>query len=180
MNWTIKKKGANRIGRSINHIISLKICKERSDWIILPKLTNQNNSIIRTLKWIVNNCLYSARNRFSTCTHVGFFQLYVHDFYSTWNTYYSTWMGILIIIYLEIKFLRNRRILYFGGHFLFEMATIANQRWISIRNIIIYLETKFRSNRRIFAFWRPFWIQNGHHNKSTIDINSQHHNLLGN
>jgi hypothetical protein len=36
-------------GRSINHI-SLKICKERSDWIILPKLTNQNNSIIRTLK----------------------------------------------------------------------------------------------------------------------------------
>jgi hypothetical protein len=26
-------------------IISLKICKERSDWIILLKLTNQNNSI---------------------------------------------------------------------------------------------------------------------------------------
>jgi hypothetical protein len=24
---------------------------------------------------------------FSTCMHVGFFQLYVHDFYSTWNTY---------------------------------------------------------------------------------------------
>jgi hypothetical protein len=48
--WTIKKKGVNRIGRSINHIISLKICKERSDWIILPKLINQNNSIIRTLR----------------------------------------------------------------------------------------------------------------------------------
>jgi hypothetical protein len=29
------------------------------------------------------------------CMHVGFFQLYVHDFYSTWNTYYSTWMGML-------------------------------------------------------------------------------------
>jgi hypothetical protein len=48
--WTIKKLEANRIGRSINHIISLKICKERSDWMILQKLTNQNNSIIRTLK----------------------------------------------------------------------------------------------------------------------------------
>jgi hypothetical protein len=33
--------------------------------------------------------------------------------------------------------------LYFGGHFGFKMTTIANQRWISIRNIIIYLEIKF-------------------------------------
>jgi hypothetical protein len=24
------------------------------------------------------------------------------------------------------------------------------------------------------------WFQNGHHSKPTIDINSQHHNLLGN
>jgi hypothetical protein len=34
------------------------------------------NSIIRTLKWIVNKrkFVYSTRNRFSTCTHVGFFQ----------------------------------------------------------------------------------------------------------
>jgi hypothetical protein len=70
--------------------------------------------------------------------------------------------------------------LYFGGHFGFKMAAIANQRWISIRNIIIYLETKFRPNRRIFLFWRPFWIQNGHHNKPMMNINSQHHNLLGN
>jgi hypothetical protein len=59
--------------------------------------------------------------------------------------------------------------LYFGGHFGFKMVPIANQRWISIRNIIIYLETKFRPNRRIFVFgghfvpwlpWQrpPFWI----------------------
>ena len=59
--------------------------------------------------------------------------------------------------------------MYFGGHFGFKMATIANQRWISICNIIIYLETKFRPNRRIFVFgghfvpwlsWQrpPFWI----------------------
>jgi hypothetical protein len=27
--------------------------------------------------------------------------------------------------------------------------------------------------------WRPFWIQNGRHSKTTININSQHHNLLG-
>jgi hypothetical protein len=60
------------------------------------------------------------------------------------------------------------------------MATIANQRWISIRNIIIYLETKFLPNRRIFVFWWPFWIQNGHYRNTTMDINSQHHNLLGN
>ena len=30
-----------------------------------------------------------------------------------------------------------------------KIATIANQRWMLIRNIIIYLETKFRPNRRI-------------------------------
>ena len=61
-----------------------------------------------------------------------------------------------------------------------KMATIANQRWISIRNIIIYLETKFRPNRRIFVFWRQFWIQNGCRSKPTMDINSEHHNLFGN
>ena len=65
-------------------------------------------------------------------------------------------------------------------HFGFKMATIANQRWISIRNIIIYLETKFLPNRRIFLFWWPFWIQNGHHSKPTMNINLQHHNLLRN
>ena len=60
------------------------------------------------------------------------------------------------------------------------MANIANQRWISIRNIIIYLEIKFLPNRRIFVFWWPFWIQNGHHCKPTMVINSHHHNLFGN
>jgi hypothetical protein len=42
------------------------------------------------------------------------------------------------------------------------------------------LETKFRPNWRIFVFWWPFWIQNGRHSKPTMNINSQHHNLLGN
>ena len=69
--------------------------------------------------------------------------------------------------------------LYFGGHFGFQMAAIANQRWISISNIKIYLETKFHPNRRIFVFWRPFWIQIDRHSKPTMNINSQHHNLLG-
>ena len=36
------------------------------------------------------------------------------------------------------------------------------------------------SNRRIFVFWRSFWIQNGRHSKPTMNIDSQHHNLLGN
>ena len=69
--------------------------------------------------------------------------------------------------------------LYFGGHFRFKMAAIANQRWISICNIIVYFEAKFRPNWRFFVFWRPFWIQNGRHSKPTININSQDHNLLG-
>jgi hypothetical protein len=51
----------------------------------------------------------------------------------------------------------------------FRMAAVATEN-----------ETKFHTNRRIFVFWWPFWIQNGHHNKPTMDINSQHHNLLGN
>jgi hypothetical protein len=42
------------------------------------------------------------------------------------------------------------------------------------------LEIKFLPNRRIYLFWRPFWIQNGHHSKPTMDINSQHDNRLGN
>jgi len=57
---------------------------------------------------------------------------------------------------------------------------MAPKPWISIPNIKIYLETKFRPNRRIYVFWWPFWIQNAHHSKPTMDINSQHHNLLGN
>jgi hypothetical protein len=50
--------------------------------------------------------------------------------------------------------------LYFVGHFGFKMAAIANQWWISIRNIIIYMETKFRPNRRIFVFGGHFvpWL----------------------
>ena len=60
-----------------------------------------------------------------------------------------------------------------------KMATIANQRLISICNIIIYLEIKFLPIRRIFVFWRPFCIQNGRHSKPTMDINLQHHYLLG-
>jgi hypothetical protein len=41
------------------------------------------------------------------------------------------------------------------------------------------VEIKFLPNRRIFVFWWPFWIQNGHHSKQAMDINSKHHNLLG-
>jgi hypothetical protein len=57
---------------------------------------------------------------------------------------------------------------------------MAPKPWISIPNIKIYLETKFFPNRRIFLFWWPFWIQNGHHSKPSMNINLQHHNLLGN
>ena len=57
---------------------------------------------------------------------------------------------------------------------------MAPKPWISIPNIKIYLETKFFPNRRIFLFWWPFWIQNGRHSKPSMNINLQHHNLLGN
>jgi hypothetical protein len=55
---------------------------------------------------------------------------------------------------------KSEDFLYFGSHFGFKMATIANQRRISIRNIKIYLETKFRPNRRIFVFGGHFvpWL----------------------
>ena len=57
---------------------------------------------------------------------------------------------------------------------------MAPKPWTSIPNIKIYLKTKFCPNRRMFLYWRPFWIKNGPHSKLTMDINSQHHNLLGN
>jgi hypothetical protein len=70
--------------------------------------------------------------------------------------------------------------LYIGGHFGFKMATIANQRLISIRNIIIYLETKFRPNLEDFCILGVILDSKWRHSKPTKDINSQHHNLLGN
>jgi hypothetical protein len=149
-------------------------------------------------------------------------------------------VAILKFLSLKIMCTHVRKL---SGKFHPISSTIANQRWISIRNIIIYLEAKFRPNLRIFVFgshfilwlpwqWSPFWIvstpqklphttvdiptkwiiiwlpnhgyqfptskstwksnfvkiggflyfviQNGHHSKPTMDINSQHHNLLGN
>ena len=75
-----------------------------------------------------------------------------------------------------------KAVTYYGGYSYKGDHNMAPKPWISIPNIKIYLETKtkFRSNWRIFVFWRPFWIQNGRHSKPTMNINSQHHNLLGN
>jgi hypothetical protein len=68
---------------------------------------------------------------------------------------------------------------YYGGYSYKGDYNMAPKPWISIPNIKIYLQTKYRLNRRICVFWPPFWIRNGRHSKSTMDINSQHHNLLG-
>ena len=68
---------------------------------------------------------------------------------------------------------------YYSGYSYKVDHNMAPKPWISIPNIKIYLETKFFPNQRIFVFWWPFWIQNGRHSKPTMDINSQHHNLLG-
>ena len=119
------------------------------------------------------------------------------------------WISIRnIIIYLETKFCPNLGIFfiwqpfctlvtmatdailnlfnppkaatYYGGYSYKVDHNMVPKPWISIPNIKIYLETKFRPNQRMFVFWRPFWIQNGRHSKPTMNINSPHHNLLGN
>jgi hypothetical protein len=64
-----------------------------------------------------------------------------------------------------------KAVTYYGGYSYKVDHNMAPKPWISIPNIKIYLETKFRPNWRIFVFWRPFWIQNGHHSKLTMDIN---------
>ena len=63
---------------------------------------------------------------------------------------------------------------YYSGYSYKVDHNMAPKPWISIPNIKIYLETKFRPNRRIFVFWRPL-----SHSKPTMDIDSQHHNLVG-
>jgi hypothetical protein len=76
------------------------------------------------------------------------------------------WISIHnIIIYLETKFLPNRRILYFGGHFGFKMATIAKKTMdINSQNHNL-LGKQISPKSEDFLFWRPFWIQNGRHSK---------------
>ena len=79
-----------------------------------------------------------------------------------------------------LNFFNPPKSCHIGGYSYKVDHNMAPKPWISIPNIKIYLETNFRPNQRIFAFWWPFWIQNGHHSKPTMDINLQHHNLLGN
>jgi hypothetical protein len=116
------------------------------------------------------------------------------------------WISIPNIkIYLETKFHPNWRIFVFWRPFwiqngLHSKLTMdinsqhAKKIGIGWTNFAaVAMETKkggfeffFRFlssnfiNWRIFVFWRPFWIQNGLHSKLTMDINSQHYNLLGN
>ena len=44
--------------------------------------------------------------------------------------------------------------------------------------IIIWLPNHGHQFPTSKSTWNPFWIQNGHNSKPTMDINSQHHNLL--
>jgi hypothetical protein len=39
---------------------------------------------------------------------------------------------------------------------------------------------KLKNTKMIIAGYWPFWIQNGRHSKPSMNINLQHHNLLGN
>jgi hypothetical protein len=43
-------------------------------------LFSQTDTFLFVIETPIRKCKH---NGFSTCTHVGFFQLYVHDFYST-------------------------------------------------------------------------------------------------
>ena len=81
------------------------------------------------------------------------------------------------ILYLYSNFHRNPLTLRFlmiylhfqnGRHF--KMAAVFKFKfwWLtSDRNTVIFLKTKFRAIPSILNFWRPSWIQNGRHKKST-------------
>jgi hypothetical protein len=72
-------------------LVGVKFC----DWLIINIfyfLKHDYTYFEVNCKQKENFIQYSQRLLYA---HVGFFQLYVHDFYSTWNTYYSTWMGML-------------------------------------------------------------------------------------
>ena len=99
------------------------------------------------------------------------------DFCIWWPFYTLVTMATVTILNF---FQPPKAATYYSGYSYKVDHNMAPKPWISIPNIKIYLETKFRTNRRIFVFWRLFWIQNGRHSKPTMDINSQHHNLLGN
>ena len=95
-----------------------------------------------------------------------------------WRPFYT--LVTMAMATILIFFNPPKAATYYGGYSYKVDHNMVPKPWISIPNIKIYLETKFHPNWRIFVFWRPFWIQNGRHSKPTMDINSQHYNLLGN
>ena len=99
------------------------------------------------------------------------------DFCIWWRFYILVTMATAAILNF---FNPPKAATYYSGYSYKMDHNMAPKPWISIPNIKIYLETKFRPNQRIFVFWQPFWIQNGRNSKPTMDINLQHHNLLGN
>ena len=78
------------------------------------------------------------------------------------------------------NFVQTGRFMYFGGHFGFKIIAIANQRMDINSQHHNLLGNQISPKSEDFLFWRPFWIENGHHSKPTMDINSQHHNLFRN
>jgi hypothetical protein len=72
----------------------------------------------------------------------------------------EVWISNLnIIIYLETKFRSNPKILYFGDHFGFKMATIANQNGRNmVQHILLPVNIHFHWNLFIFEFLTIFWI----------------------
>jgi hypothetical protein len=75
--------------------------------------------------------------------HVGFFQLYVHDFYSTWNTYCSTGMGMLYCLHIHHYYQNNYMHVYDKNYFLFTIhfkVRIIELLWLVNFGNIIQLE----------------------------------------
>ena len=90
-----------------------------------------------------------------------------------WRPFYT--LVTMAMTAILIFFNPPKAATYYGGYSYKVDHNMAPKPWISIPNIKIYLEINF------FVFWQPLWIQNGHHSKPTMNINSQHHHhLLGN
>jgi hypothetical protein len=69
--------------------------------------------------------------------------------------------------------------LYFGSHFgfKFKMATIANQRWVSIRNIIIYYKPKKSESVRQILPQLPWKQKRGNLKKNDVPFIKLHETL---
>jgi hypothetical protein len=88
--------------------------REWACWIFFKEMKGKDNQIIQfnkihkddelSTQWVDTAIIpknlspfyfWHKNSRLFCLCNCGSFNSYVHEFYSTWNTYYSTWMGML-------------------------------------------------------------------------------------